>query len=218
MSRFSDTVEEVLEEIGAPGRAGGRVAGRAHRAASSAVGHGARRVDVEIRAHFPLTRRAPLSGKPSQELYTLIGRAVATARARVRLVGVEAEGMMACPCAQDMVRTHAPRAADRGRHRRRAGRPGPRAGPDRHPQPARARPADGRHRPAAARGGPGGDRGDLDELRELRPAQAARRAVRGGEGAPTPALRRGRGARDAAAASWRCTPTCPTTPTCTRGR
>ena len=74
---------------------------------SSALGHGARRVDVEIRAHFPLTRRAPLSGKPSQELYTLIGRAVATPDRCVRLVGVEAEGMMACPCAQDMVRTHA---------------------------------------------------------------------------------------------------------------
>jgi GTP cyclohydrolase-4 len=48
-----------------------------------------------------------LSGKPSQELYTLIGRAVATPDRCVRLVGVEAEGMMACPCAQDMVRTHA---------------------------------------------------------------------------------------------------------------
>jgi GTP cyclohydrolase-4 len=71
------------------------------------VGHQARRVDVEIRAHFPLTKRAPLSGKPSEELYTLIGRAVATSDRCVRLVGVEAEGMMACPCAQDMVRTHA---------------------------------------------------------------------------------------------------------------
>jgi len=70
------------------------------------VGHEARRADVEIRAHFPLTRRAPLSGKPSQELYTLIGRAVATPDRCVRLVGVEAEGMMACPCAQEMVRTH----------------------------------------------------------------------------------------------------------------
>jgi GTP cyclohydrolase-4 len=63
-------------------------------------------VDVEIRAQFPLTKRAPLSGKPSQELYTLIGRAIATPDRCVRLVGVEAEGMMACPCAQDMVRTH----------------------------------------------------------------------------------------------------------------
>lgn len=106
MSRFSDTLEEVLDEIG--GQAEPVVELLAERIARQlGVGHQARRVDVEIRAHFPLTKRAPLSGKPSQELYTLIGRAVATPDRCVRLVGVEAEGMMACPCAQDMVRTHA---------------------------------------------------------------------------------------------------------------
>ena len=106
MSRFSDTVEEVLDEIGdqeAP-----VIESLAEQIARQfSVGHQARRVEVEVRAHFPLTKRAPLSGKPSQELYTLIGRAVATPDRCVRLVGVEAEGMMACPCAQDMVRTHA---------------------------------------------------------------------------------------------------------------
>jgi len=106
MSRFSDTVEEILEDIG--GQEAAVVEALAERMARQlSVGHGARRVDVEIRAHFPLTRRTPLSGKPTQELYTLIGRAVATADRCVRLVGVEAEGMMACPCAQDMVRGHA---------------------------------------------------------------------------------------------------------------
>ncbi len=106
MSRFSDTVEEALDEIG--GEAEPVVESLAELIARRlSVGHQARRVDVEIRAHFPLTKRAPLSGKPSQELYTLIGRAVATPDRCVRLVGVEAEGMMACPCAQDMVRTHA---------------------------------------------------------------------------------------------------------------
>jgi GTP cyclohydrolase-4 len=64
-------------------------------------------VDVSLRAQFPLARRAPVSGKPTQELYTLIGLAAATPRAHVELVGVEAEGMMACPCAQDMVRGQA---------------------------------------------------------------------------------------------------------------
>ena len=106
MSRFSDTVEEALEEIG--GQEAPVVESLAERIARQlSVEHRARRVDVEIRARFPLTKRAPLSGKPSQELYTLIGRAVATPERCVRLVGVEAEGMMACPCAQDMVRTHA---------------------------------------------------------------------------------------------------------------
>jgi GTP cyclohydrolase-4 len=106
MSRFSDTVEEVLEEIG--GLESPVVESLAERIARQLVaGHRARRVDVEIRAQFPLTRRAPLSGKPSQEIYTLIGIAAAAADRCVRVVGVEAEGMMACPCAQDMVRAHA---------------------------------------------------------------------------------------------------------------
>jgi len=106
MSRFSDTVEEALDEIG--GQEEPVIESLAERIARQLVaGHKARRVDVELRAHFPLAKRAPLSGKPSQELYTLIGRAVATPDRCVRLVGVEAEGMMACPCAQDMVRTHA---------------------------------------------------------------------------------------------------------------
>jgi GTP cyclohydrolase IV len=106
MSRFSDTVEEVLEEIG--GLESPVVESLAERIARQLVaGHRARRVDVEIRAQFPLTRRAPLSGKPTQEIYTLIGVAAAAADRCVRLVGVEAEGMMACPCAQDMVQAHA---------------------------------------------------------------------------------------------------------------
>ncbi len=105
MSRFSDTLEEVLDEIG--GQSEPVVESLAERIARQLLaGHQARRVDAQIRARFPLTRRAPLSGKPSQELYTVIGRAVATPDRCVRLLGVEAEGMMACPCAQDMVRSH----------------------------------------------------------------------------------------------------------------
>jgi GTP cyclohydrolase IV len=106
MSRFSDTVEEVLEDLGefqAP-----MIETLAERIARAlTLGHRAERADVEIRAQFPLERRAPISGKPSQELYTLIGLAAATPRRTVHLLGVEAEGMMACPCAQEMVRTQA---------------------------------------------------------------------------------------------------------------
>jgi GTP cyclohydrolase-4 len=106
MSRFSDTVEAVLEDLGefeAP-----MIETLAERIARSlTVGHRAERADVEIRAQFPLERRAPISGKRSQELYTLIGVAAATPRRTVQLIGVEAEGMMACPCAQEMVRTQA---------------------------------------------------------------------------------------------------------------
>jgi GTP cyclohydrolase-4 len=106
MSRFGDTVEEVLEDLGpleAP-----MIETLAERIARAlTVGHRAERADVEIRAQFPLERRAPISGKPSQELYTLIGLAAATPRGAVQLIGVEAEGMMACPCAQEMVRAQA---------------------------------------------------------------------------------------------------------------
>jgi GTP cyclohydrolase-4 len=106
MSRFSDTVEEVLEEVG--GLESPVVESLAEQIARQlTLGHRARRVDVEIRAEFPLAKHAPLSGKPTQELYTLIGMAAATPDRCVRLVGVEAEGMMACPCAQDMVRANA---------------------------------------------------------------------------------------------------------------
>jgi GTP cyclohydrolase-4 len=104
MSRFSATLEEVLDDVGASAPVVESLAERIAR--QLLAGHHARRVDARISAHFPLTRRAPLSGKPSQELYTVIGRAVATADRCVRLLGVEAEGMMACPCAQDMVRGH----------------------------------------------------------------------------------------------------------------
>jgi GTP cyclohydrolase-4 len=48
-----------------------------------------------------------VSGKSTQEIYTLIGIAAATRQRAVHLVGVEAEGMMACPCAQDMVASQA---------------------------------------------------------------------------------------------------------------
>lgn len=106
MSRFSDTVEGVLDEIGR--REHPVIESLAAEIAQQLlVGQGARRVDVELRAQFPLSRHAPVSGKPTQELYTLIGMAAATAKGHVELVGVEAEGMMACPCAQDMVRTNA---------------------------------------------------------------------------------------------------------------
>ena len=106
MSRFSDTVEEVLDEIGRRDHPVIETLA-AEIAQQLVVGQRARRVDVELRAQFPLIRHAPVSGKPTQELYTLIGMASATPKAHVELVGVEAEGMMACPCAQDMVRGRA---------------------------------------------------------------------------------------------------------------
>jgi GTP cyclohydrolase IV len=58
---------------------------------------------VTIAARYPEHKPAPVSGVPTQEIYTLIGSAVASARGTRRLVGVEAQGMTACPCAQELV-------------------------------------------------------------------------------------------------------------------
>ena len=45
----------------------------------------------------------PVSGIDTHEIYTLYGMAVASERGTRRLVGVAAQGMTACPCAQQLV-------------------------------------------------------------------------------------------------------------------
>ncbi len=105
MSRFTDLVEQIIEEItleSSPDietlteRLARQVVERQHAA----------RAEVRIRAKYPMTRIAPISAKPTQELYTLIGIAVCSHRGSRRVVGIEAEGLTVCPCAQDMVRTY----------------------------------------------------------------------------------------------------------------
>ena len=64
------------------------------------------RADVRLRAEFGLERWTPVSGKRGEETYTLVGIAHADESGTRRVVGVEAEGMTACPCAQAMVREH----------------------------------------------------------------------------------------------------------------
>jgi GTP cyclohydrolase IV len=64
------------------------------------------RADVRLRAEFGLERWTPVSGKRGEEIYTLVGIAHADENGTRRVVGVEAEGMTACPCAQAMVREH----------------------------------------------------------------------------------------------------------------
>ncbi len=65
------------------------------------------RAEVSIRARYPLERLTPVSGLETQELVTLIGIAAATPDASRRVVGAEATGINACPCAQGMVRERA---------------------------------------------------------------------------------------------------------------
>jgi GTP cyclohydrolase IV len=68
------------------------------------------RAEVRIAARYPLERTTPVTGLPTQEMVSLIGLAAASAAGTRRLVGVEASGINACPCAQGLVRE---RAAER---------------------------------------------------------------------------------------------------------
>jgi GTP cyclohydrolase IV len=100
MSRFEEVVEEAIEEV---------VLSEALKAEMLAA-HIAERVrdrqdglraEVTIAARYPEHQHAPVSGLRTQSIYTLFGSAVASERGTRRLVGVQAEGMTACPCAQE---------------------------------------------------------------------------------------------------------------------
>ena len=107
MSRFSELLEaatlDVLGRSEKPARVEDLVAQIAREIVTS---QDAIRADVRVRAEFGLERWTPVSGKRTEETYTLVGIAHADATRTRRLVGVEAEGMTACPCAQLMVREH----------------------------------------------------------------------------------------------------------------
>jgi GTP cyclohydrolase IV len=62
------------------------------------------RAEVRIEAQYPLERRTPVTDLPTQEIATLIGIAAASPSGVRRVVGVEAWGINACPCAQGLVR------------------------------------------------------------------------------------------------------------------
>ena len=113
MSRFEEVVNEAIGEV---------VLGEATFKAETLAQHiaelvrerqGARRAEVTIAARYPEHKPAPVSGITTQEMYTLFGSAVASERGTRRLVGVAAQGMTACPCAQGLVAGAAPASASR---------------------------------------------------------------------------------------------------------
>jgi len=65
------------------------------------------RAEVWIRAQWPIRRRTPVTGLKTQEMVMLCGIAAASENGTRRVVGVEAHGINACPCAQGLVRTRA---------------------------------------------------------------------------------------------------------------
>src|SRR3954452_11704368 len=65
------------------------------------------RAEVRIVASYPVGRTTPVTGLRTQELISIIGLAAASEAGVRRLVGVEATGINACPCAQGLVRESA---------------------------------------------------------------------------------------------------------------
>jgi GTP cyclohydrolase I/GTP cyclohydrolase-4 len=107
MSRFEEVVNDVIGEV-ILGESGLRAEALAtHIAERVRTRQGALRAEVTIAARYPEHKPAPVSGVLTQEIYTLFGSAVASARGTRRLVGVAAQGMTACPCAQQIVAGHA---------------------------------------------------------------------------------------------------------------
>jgi GTP cyclohydrolase IV len=103
MSRFEEVVNDainhvILEEASFKAETLAR-----HIAELVRERQDARRAEVTIAARFPEYKPAPVSGIRTQEIYTLIGSAVASARGTRRVIGVQAQGMTACPCAQGLV-------------------------------------------------------------------------------------------------------------------
>jgi GTP cyclohydrolase-4 len=106
MSRFPELFEEAIDEV-VIGEAL-LVEALAEHIARQVVGRqGALRAEVHVRARYPVERRTPVTGLATQEMVSLIGIAAASARSVRRVVGVEATGINACPCAQGLVRGRA---------------------------------------------------------------------------------------------------------------
>src|SRR6478609_5782304 len=102
MSRFEEIVGEAIDEV---------VLGEAFRAeilashiAQRVRGRqGGLRAEVSVTARYPEIVETPVTGQRTQEIYVLFGTAVASERGTRTLTGVQAQGMTACPCAQEMV-------------------------------------------------------------------------------------------------------------------
>jgi GTP cyclohydrolase IV len=103
MSRFPELFEEAIEEVVIEEALLVEQLA-AHIAAQIVERQRALRAEVKIVAQYPLERRTPVTDLPTQELVSLIGLAAASERATRRVVGVEATGINACPCAQGLVR------------------------------------------------------------------------------------------------------------------
>src|SRR6478735_9799330 len=103
MSRFEEVVNDVIGEV-ILNETGFKAEQLAERIAEGVrERQDARRAEVTIAARYPEYKPAPESGIRTQEMYTLLGSAVASAHGTRRLIGVRAQGITACPCAQGLI-------------------------------------------------------------------------------------------------------------------
>jgi GTP cyclohydrolase IV len=103
MSRFEEVVNDAIGEV-ILGESSFRAETLAqHIAEKVRERQGAQTAEVTITARYPEHKPAPVSGIPTQEIYTLHGSAVAGPNGTRRLIGVTVAGMTACPCAQTLV-------------------------------------------------------------------------------------------------------------------
>ncbi|HEX5761773.1 MAG TPA: GTP cyclohydrolase MptA [Solirubrobacterales bacterium] len=102
MSRFEEIVGEAIDEV-VLGEAFRAEVLAAHIAQRVRERQGGLRAEVKVTARYPETVTTPASGQRTQEIYVLFGTAVDSLRGTRTLTGVQAQGMTACPCAQEMV-------------------------------------------------------------------------------------------------------------------
>jgi GTP cyclohydrolase I/GTP cyclohydrolase-4 len=103
MSRFPELFEEAIEEV--VGSDAFLIEDLAEHVAQQIVARQHAVVaEVHITARYPYERRTPVTKLSTQEIVSLIGIAAASANGTRRVVGVEAVGINACPCAQGLVR------------------------------------------------------------------------------------------------------------------
>src|ERR1700759_5368086 len=102
MSRFEEIVGEAIDEV-VLGEAFKAEVLAAHVAAKVRERQHGRRAEVSLTARYPEIVTTPESGIETQEIYVLFGTAIDSERGTRTLTGVQAQGMTACPCAQEMV-------------------------------------------------------------------------------------------------------------------
>ncbi len=101
MSRFIENIEDIASEMSTEVAPNFETLAE-RMALAMARTQGASRSEVRIRAQYPMTKRAPVSGMEVEDIYTFVGYAISDGASTRRAVGVEVNGLTVCPCAREM--------------------------------------------------------------------------------------------------------------------